>query len=597
MSTAEFSFACAWALVDEFVRGGVRHACVSPGSRSTALALALSRHPSVTVHVHLDERSSGFVALGLAKALHEPVIVACTSGTAAAELLPAVVEASQSRVPLILLTADRPPRLRGTGANQTIDQVELYGRYVRLYREPPVPATPEDAAAWREAASAALTVTDPRDRSKGPAHVNCPFDEPLTPVSGPAPAPSTIGQDGVERSYWWKAHVRRPAPDLEADVERFFAEFHKTDGVVLAGTMDSEAAGSARRMAAELQWPLVAEPTSRARGSARWAHPVVMSAGTMLLEDSTWIGAHTPEVVVQVGALPTSRAAQALAAAAGRLIVIDEGLPDPDPQGIATWRPRPLAQYLCSGIANAWTDSHPPSPWLETWNAADHAVRAAVDELLDSWDEPSEMRVARDVARAVPLRSGRGLAPDPFGGTLFVGNSMPVRDLDAFMAPHGDLRVLANRGASGIDGLLSTALGVAASGTAPTVALLGDLSFLYDVGALLWNARRGIDLVVVVNDNGGGQIFAGLGQRDLPADELDRLFVTPHGADIEPLCRAAGAGYARVERADELFPAVRSASATGGLQVVQVMIDAERDRARRTEIRETVAATLETEPG
>ncbi len=590
MSLADTSYACAWALVDELVRGGLRHACLSPGSRSTPLALALSRHPGVTVHVHLDERSSGFFALGLATSLHEPVAVTCTSGTAAAELFPAVVEASRSRTPLILLTADRPPRLRGTGANQTIDQVELYGTYVRRYAELPVPGGPQDPEAWRRAASDALAAIGPH-APVGPVHLNCPFDEPLTPAGEGAPASDLTGPDlGPAPHRWQSRGSDDVAPAVAA--ERFLTDFHVTEGVVLAGTMSSEAADAVRRMANELQWPLVAEPTSRARSSAREAHPILMSAGQLLLEERTWLRRRPPKVVLQAGAIPTSRAAQELARTAERLVVMDEGFPDPDPDGVAAWRPAAGVRDLCSLVATTFGGSDGPSEWLARWNEADDAVRDAVDGLLDGWSEPSEMRVARDVAATVPVELGRETALDAFGGTLFVGNSMPVRDLDAFMQPREGMRVLANRGASGIDGLVSTALGVAASGTGPTAALLGDLSFLYDAGAVLWNARRGIDLVVVVNDNAGGQIFAGLGQGGLPADELERLFVTPHAVDLPLLCAAAGAGHHSVERSDDLIPAIGSAFDAGGLQVVQVAIDAERDRSRRGEIRRAVAAAL-----
>jgi 2-succinyl-5-enolpyruvyl-6-hydroxy-3-cyclohexene-1-carboxylate synthase len=566
VTRAEVSFAYAWALVDELVRGGARHACVSPGSRSTALALALDRHPGVTTHVHLDERSGAFFALGLAKALGEPVVVACTSGTAAAELFPAVVEASQSRVPLILLTADRPPRLRGTGANQTIDQVELYGRYVRWFAEAPVPSNRTDESAWRsigtraiEAACRGHLSNERHVHPPGPVHVNCPFEEPLPSQVAEATLHPSTPEPGVQPFAFDDQH----RPEIELNL------LESGRGMIVVGGLDRPR-DAILDLGAALGVPVLAEPMSGLRRADR-----AMAAGQQLASAILDRPEIAPDVVVQFGATPTSRATQGLIAASWyRIVVVDRDQLDPDPEGIAALRiEAPGESWIPEIVGTASSTGR--TPWL---GAADVVVRSAVDRLLDSWDEPSEMRVARDLAAAIPD-----------GGTLFVGNSMPVRDLDAFMAPRDGLRVLGNRGASGIDGLLSTAMGVAASGTGATFALLGDLSFLYDAGALLWNASRGVDLVVVVNDNAGGQIFAGLGQRGLPADELKRLFVTPHDADLGLLCSAAGAGQTRVERSSELEPAVDAAAAAGGLQVVQVAIDADRDRTRRAELRTAVA--------
>ena len=592
MSTAEVSFACAWALVDELVRGGVRHACLSPGSQSTPLALALDRHPGLTVHVHLDERSSAFVALGLSKALDEPVALACTSGTATAEFFPAVVEASQSRVPLIVLTADRPPRLRGTGANQTIDQIELYGGYVRSYAATLPDASPED---WSSIGRG--TVRDALAYPGGPVQINVPFDEPLVPrileqleastwepPDWPLPpvAPEQTLREGEQHTAYWAGADELFAP--EHDVER---------GVVVIGSMldrphphtQHQWAPYAAQLAVHLGWPCLSEPWSNGRHPHQGTFALSpMTAGISLMSSPSWMDRHSPKVVLQFGAPPTSRPVLDLVAAADHLIVVGTELPEADPEERACTRVRFPTDHFLSQVSDFINrpDFARARTWLDAWHEADAAARAAIDSLLESWDEPSEMRVARDLAAAVPD-----------GGTLFVGNSMPVRDLDAFMAPRDGLRVLANRGASGIDGLLSTALGVAAAGTGPTFALLGDLSFLHDAGALLWNARRGTDLVVVVNDNGGGQIFAGLGQRELPGDELERLFVTPHGLDLERLCAAAGAGHGRVELAADLVPALDAASAAGGVQIVQVVIDAERDRARRVELHTAVEAALE----
>ncbi|MEO8477295.1 MAG: 2-succinyl-5-enolpyruvyl-6-hydroxy-3-cyclohexene-1-carboxylic-acid synthase [Actinomycetota bacterium] len=598
MEQADLDLACAWALVDELVAGGVEHACLSPGSRSTPLAVAFARHPGLTVHMHLDERSSAFFAVGLARASRRPVAIACTSGTAAAEFLPAVVEASQSRIPIAVLTADRPPRLRGTGANQTIDQSALYGAYARAAIEMPLPETEGQDSWWRQATREALEalVGDP----PGPVHINCPFEEPLTPSVGiPLPAPTD------ERPEM----PRRPDAELTAEEgDRLAAEISGTRGAVVMGAWPGDLSADAAFWGQTLGWPVIAEPTSTGR-----RHGEALAAGLALLGDTGWSQAHRPELVIQVGAAPTSRATQAFIASAERLIVADRWHLDPDPERLASWRiavdaealrdalrTRPIDQ--AGGVAlmgehtpeaarELWEGRlhAAPTPWRSAWSAADDAARTALDAFLDGADEPFEPRVARDVAAWIPD-----------GGTLFVGNSTPVRDLDLSMAPRDGLRVLANRGASGIDGLVSSALGIASAGprSGPagwearqiTVALLGDLSFLYDLGAVAWNARRGIDLIVVVIANGGGEIFSLLPQRELA--EHRELFVTPHGADLGALATASGAGHGRVTRAGELVPALDRAREAGGLQVVEVVVDPSRALELRAGLAAAVSAAL-----
>jgi len=597
MEQADLNLACAWALVDELVAGGVEHACVSPGSRSTPLAVALARHPGVTLHVHLDERSSAFFAIGLARASRRPVAIACTSGTAAAEFLPAVIEASQSRLPIAVLTADRPPRLRGTGANQTIEQPGLYGSNVRASIEMPLPETEGQDSWWRQAAREALEpmLGDP----PGPVHINCPFEEPLTPSAGFAVPEPTSERPELPQ---------RPAAELTAEEgDRLAAEVSGTRGAVVIGGWPGHLSGEAEFWGGALGWPVIAEPTSaRTPGNT-------LAAGQALLGDFGWVQDHAPELVIQFGAVPTTRATQAFVASADRLIVADRWHLDPDPERHASWRLAVDAEAVRDGLRTRPVDQaggvallgehtevaarelwegrlHPaPTEWREGWRAADAAARTALDAFLDGVDEPFEPRIARDVAAWIPD-----------GGTLFVGNSMPIRDLDLAMGPRGGLRVLANRGASGIDGLVSSALGIASAGdrSGPTewerplatVALIGDLSLLYDLGALAWNARRGIDLIVVVVANGGGEIFSLLPQREL-AEHRD-LFVTPHGADLGALVSAGGAGHTRVARAGELTPALERARALGGLQVVEVTVDPARALELRADLRAAVSVAL-----
>lgn len=557
----DVALACMRELVGALVALGLTDACVSPGSRSTPLALALARDGRVRVHVHLDERAAGFFALGLGKATGRPAAVACTSGTAAAELLPAAVEAHMARVPLLLLTADRPPELRGVGANQTIEQVGLYGGYVRWSHDAAVPGDRPDPGHWHGLALEAWgrSLRHP----PGPVHLNLPFREPLVPSRG-------ARGGGDVRLALGQPATGPPQPTAEDARDLVGLLGASERGLVLAGSLRAPAP-AVLELAERAGWPVAAEPTSGLRV------PGTLEAGQALLGDQGFLASHAPEIVLQVGAAPTSRAGLAAAAAAERLAIVDPDDLVADPHRRAERRFVVDPEALCRKALTA-APARGETAWIRDWRAADRRARAALDAALDAWSEPSEPRIARDVA---------GWMPE--GGTLVVASSLPVRDLDLAMRPRVGLRVLANRGASGIDGFVSTALGIAAAG-GPTVALSGDLSLLHDVGSLLWRARRGPDLVLVVPNNDGGAIFSMLPQRDLP--ELEPLFVTPHGLDLAEICRAAGAGHALVLRAEDLREALERARAAGGLQVIEVPVERSATVRHRAELHAAVAAAL-----
>jgi 2-succinyl-5-enolpyruvyl-6-hydroxy-3-cyclohexene-1-carboxylate synthase len=564
--SGDVALACASLLVDEFVRGGVRHACLTPGSRSTPLALAVARHPGLTLHVHVDERASAFYALGIARASGAPSLALCSSGTAAANHLPAVVEASMSCLPLIVLTADRPPELRDTGANQTIDQQRLFGSFARWFVDPGVPVEDRGAAKhWRSlgARAVARSLAQP----PGPVHINLPFREPLVPagaevVFGGASAGRPDGRP-------WHATVTPPRMPAEADARALSPLLETARRVaVVAGTTRRPAPVWAR-FAGERGWPVLAEPTSNMRRPG-----VALAAAELLVADAEFRTTQRADLVVQIGAAPTTRAMQ-------RFVAEDAVEPDPGRDAVVTLRGEP------DGVAAALSPLLDAAPfdeeWRRQWARADAAVRSAVDDLLDSWDEPFEGRVARDVCRAAPARA-----------TLFAGSSMPVRDLATYMPPLDALRVLANRGASGIDGSVASTLGIAAVAQ-PVLALIGDLALLHDASALLWSAAAACSAVLVVVDNDGGGIFSLLPQASLEGNEFERLFGTPHGpaVDLRSLAAAAAAGYARVTTAGDLLPALSGAQEAGGVQMVHVVVDRGRAPVLRAAVARSVRETLE----
>jgi len=583
----------ALTLVDELARAGVTDACLAPGSRSAPLALALAEHPGIAVHVHLDERSAAFFALGAAKRSGRAAVVVCTSGTAAANFHPAVLEADHARVPLLVLTADRPPELRGTGANQVTDQLKLYGPAVRWFCEAGVPS--DDPAAgryWRSLASRAWAeATGP---PAGPVHLNLAFADPLVPPDpdpGAAAWPRPPGESGVDPSPGRGARLAgepaegRPggapwtaapagvwaaAPeDVAALAEAVRAG---PRGLLVAGWGAGLDPAAADAFAAASGWPVLADPLSGARRG-----PAAVSTYDGLLRAPRFAAGHRPDLVVRVGGAPTSKALAAWLDASVPQVLVDPGAGWLDPGRGASVRLTADPSALLAAVA-ARLDGPAPGPWPGEWREAERRAREAIDGLLEEWSEPFEGRVARDL-----------VAWMPDGGTLVVGSSMPVRDVDAFAQPRDGLRLLANRGLSGIDGFVATALGVAAAGDEPVAALCGDLTLLHDASSLLGAAGRPRGAVLVVCDNDGGGIFSFLPQARLPAELFEPLFGTPHGLDLAALAAAARVPSRVVEKAADLVPALDAALAGGGTQLVVVRGDRAANLARHLALTEAVA--------
>ncbi len=566
----DVALASVTALLDELVRGGVTHMCMTPGSRSTPIALAAARHPGITLHVHVDERASAFFGLGIAAASGQPVAMFCTSGTAAANHFPAVVEAYMARVPIIVMTADRPPELHDVGANQTIDQQNLFGTFVKWFHDTGVPLmAPHERVRWSSAGLNAIQHAV-RFSPPGPVHLNLPFREPLLPGGRSI---DTTPFEYATYSATQRSPSRMPAFLREVSTG------HRI--VVVAGRLRVRPEGLVE-LCAERGWPLLAEPLSGLRDAAvGLGRGGALSAGALLAANAGFRERRHPDLVIQVGAAPTSRAVQDLVRNADRVLIIDPDqlVADPDRRSTLTLNEDPTEVVAAvRSTASSLPATRPQ--WLDEWRDADRNVREAVDALLDSWDEPFEGRIARDLAAAIPD-----------GGVLFAGSSMPIRDLDMYMRPRPGLRVLANRGASGIDGLVSTTFGVAEV-SGPTYALLGDLSVIHDASGLLWGARHGHAAVLVVIDNDGGGIFSMLPQALLPKDEFELLFGTPHGLDLEAIARAAGVGVRTVDSAGVVVPAIHEAEASGGVQLVRVRVDRGRAVELRAAVSQAVTAAL-----
>lgn len=561
MSTLNASTAQARAVLDELVRGGVRHLVLSPGSRSAALAFAahdLAAEGRLTLHVRIDERSAGFLALGLAKSSRRPVAVVTTSGTAVANLHPAVLEASHAGVPLVVVSADRPASLRGTGANQTTDQVKLFGHAVRAFHDVPA-AVPghrevEQVRAWRSlVARTLLTATG---AARGPVHLNVQLEGPATPDAADGWSDPC---DGRPDGQPW---TTGPEPSGGADPVVLSGPLRT---VVVAG---DDAGPPARVLAQDGGWPLLAEPTSGSRTGAN-----AIRTYRLLLADPALAG--RIERVVVAGHPTLSRPLTRL------LSRTDVEVVALLPPGAATpsWTDpgHTVCRVIHAGVAHPDSDG-----WLEEWLAADATLGARLDALLASTDGLTGQQVAGAVARALPA-----------GGLLFVGASNPIRDLDLMVPRYrvGDRRmVTANRGLSGIDGTVSSAVGAALGRPHSTrsLAIMGDLTFLHDQnGLVIGPGEPRPDLTVVVVNDDGGSIFSLLEQgADDHAASFERIFGTPHGVRLESVCAASGTPYTRVETLPELEAVL--ARQPRGIEVVEAVVRRDGRRALDAAVRALV---------
>ncbi len=585
MSQTTDTYTLLRAFVDELVRCGMRAACTSPGSRSAPLALTLAREARLRSYSHIDERCASFFALGLAKTSHLPVAVACTSGTAVAELLPAAIEAREARVPLLLLSADRPAELRENGAGQAIDQLKIFGDAAKWFFEVELrEAGPEQLRWIRTLACRAYWTT--LEGRPGLVHLNVPLREPLidqTPMS----SDDSARADG--RPFVSSARALAYGPPALSQLSGLVAAARR--GVVVAGRHERETplGQSAADFAAAVGWPLLADPLSGARRG-----PAAIAHYDALLRDPAFSRELTPDLILRVGDLPVSKPLRTWLAELAEVpqVALEPEGAWQDPAAVLSDR---LALEPAVTLAALAVDVSSPvaGDWLEQWRSADRLASEAINGEL-AQGALSEPAVAGELGVLLSEES-----------TLFVASSMPVRDIETFWPVRDDPpRVLCNRGANGIDGTVSSAFGAAAAAEgAPVVLLIGDVALAHDIGGLLAAGRLGLKLTVVLLNNNGGGIFdflpvaeAGMALAPDPARPEQDIYThhvaTPTGLDFAHAAALYGLSYERVADLAEFRGALESSLARGGSSLIEVPCERRANVALHRRIWQAVASSL-----
>ena len=528
---------CA-TLVDEWIRCGVKHAVVAPGSRSTPMALAIAARSELKLHIFHDERSAAFAALGIGLSskggVPMPAILLCTSGTAAVEFHAAVVESHYASVPMLVCTADRPPELQGVGAAQTIDQQNLYGASTRLFVDAGV-ADDTERDSWRQLAQDVLSASV--QTYSGPVHLNLPFREPLVGVAESLPA--LIG-----------SYVENDSDEVETislgQMQKLSATCGLKKGLIVAGNGIDDPQ-MVLELSHRLQWPIFADSRSGCRVDVEDAcGATVVSNADILLRDSHIAQTCTPQVVLRFGEPPVSKVVNSwIRESKCAYWAVSDTLQLIDPDRIVGEHVVAPASQVCIAL-NALVAPSSASAWSTDWARFQAICESTLKSLWSDMSELTEPLVARTLVEALPKDAN-----------LVLSSSMPVRDVEWFSAPRSGIRVLSNRGVNGIDGVVSTAVGVAAESGQATALLIGDIALLHDTNGLLNLKQRKVDLKIVVVDNKGGGIFSFLPQSTtLEAERFEQLFGTPHDVDIEQLVQAHGLPCATVQTVAQLKKAL-----------------------------------------
>ena len=566
------------SFIDELRSQGIVHVVVSPGSRSTPLAMAAADHPELQVWIQIDERSAGYFALGIAKATGMPVALICTSGTAAANYFPAIIEARYARIPLLILTADRPHELREVGAPQAIDQLHLYGHHVKWFHEMPLPSEYIESSKYVRTI-AKRCVQQAMNEPRGAVHLNFPFREPLIPL--------------LSEGVWSSCLSERLQPYLQStrtitidDMNHLAQRIQEHPmGLIICGPMHHHEDGSeVIQLAETLGYPVLADPLSQLRG--RYSHhPLVIETYDVLFKHQEMAKKLHPQLIIRYGAMPVSKSLYQWLATLNdtHQIIVDEGegWRDPTLQGdIMVHSDISLfshhMRHLLGNTSERLNETN--ASWKMTWRKIDDIIRQVIlEEPLEVYHEGHIFRVIREL-----------LPPQT---RLFVGNSMAIRDCDTyFISPSTEVTIYGNRGVNGIDGVISSALGTSICHQ-HTILILGDLSALHDMNALLIARKYHLSMVIIIVNNDGGGIFSFLPQAQHPK-HFESLFGTPHGVTFESVSTLYGAQYADIQSIKELQDKVIDGLHQGGLHILEMKTEREPNVVYRRELTRQVHETL-----